>query len=133
MVQSNADRQKAYRKRNAQSLRNAQAQQAGVLAVTDDGAIVTNKTPQIDSGSSKPNKVVVGHPPKRTQPEQTQSEQPTRTPPVSIEPDGHYATRTDPDSLNWGEWMTADQLHEAGLKANRVSIPGDWDYVGVAV
>ena len=43
------------------------------------------------------------------------------------------ARRTDPDSLNWGEWMTADQLHEAGLKANRVSIPGDWDYVGVAV
>ena len=43
------------------------------------------------------------------------------------------ARRTNPDSLNWGPHMTSDQLHEAGLKANRVPIPGDWDYVGVAV
>ncbi len=39
-----------------------------------------------------------------------------------------YATRTNPDKLNWGPLMTMDQLEQAGLKANRVSIPGDWDF-----
>ena len=40
------------------------------------------------------------------------------------------ARRTDPDSLNWGAWMNSHELHEAGLVANRVPIPGDFDYVG---
>ena len=40
------------------------------------------------------------------------------------------ARRTNPDKLNWGQWMTPDQLHAAGLIANRVPIPGDWDYEG---
>ncbi len=44
-----------------------------------------------------------------------------------------YVTRTNPDRLNWGPWMNSDALNEAGLKANRVPIPGDWDYEGVAV
>ncbi len=44
-----------------------------------------------------------------------------------------YATRTNPDRLNWGKSMTGDQLEQAGLKANRVPIPGDWDYEGVCV
>ena len=43
-----------------------------------------------------------------------------------------YATRTVPDKLNWGPYMTTEQLADAGLKANRVSIPGDWDYEKVA-
>lgn len=42
-----------------------------------------------------------------------------------------YATRAEPDKLNWGPWMDSGELQEAGLKANRVSIPGDWDYSGV--
>ncbi len=42
-----------------------------------------------------------------------------------------YASRAHPELLNWGKWMNSQQLEQAGLKANRVSIPGDWDYVGV--
>ena len=40
-----------------------------------------------------------------------------------------YATRAEPERLNWGPWMSADELARAGLSANRVTIPGDWDYV----
>ncbi len=43
-----------------------------------------------------------------------------------------FATRTNPEKLNWGPYMTAEQLAESGFKANRVSIPGDWDYEKVA-
>lgn len=39
--------------------------------------------------------------------------------------------RTDPDKLNWGERMTFNELNQAGLKGNRIAIPGDWDYVKV--
>lgn len=41
-----------------------------------------------------------------------------------------YIPRREPERLNWGEWMNRTQLEYAGLKANRVPIPGDWDYVG---
>ncbi len=44
-----------------------------------------------------------------------------------------YAERTNPDSLNYGPSMTAHQLKQAELKANRVPIPGDSDYRGVCV
>ncbi len=40
-----------------------------------------------------------------------------------------YAQRTHPDRLNWGVLMTASELNKAGLSANRVTIPGDFDYV----
>lgn len=43
----------------------------------------------------------------------------------------HYAERANPDTLNTGEYMTANQLKAAGLKANRLPIPGDHDYKGV--
>ena len=42
-----------------------------------------------------------------------------------------YATRTNPDLINYGEPMSPYQLEKAGLKANHVSIPGDSDYTGV--
>ncbi len=42
-----------------------------------------------------------------------------------------YAQRTNPDKINFGPVMSAAELVHAGLKANRVPIPGDWDYVGV--
>lgn len=42
-----------------------------------------------------------------------------------------YANRTKPELLNWGKWMSAPDLAKAGLSANRVTIPGDWDYAGV--
>ena len=57
----------------------------------------------------------------------------TRTPSIDDyrEHPHDYVQRREPDQLNWGEWMDSHQLEQAGLKANRVSIPGDWDYDGV--
>jgi hypothetical protein len=46
-------------------------------------------------------------------------------------PDDYYP-RQEPDKLNWGPWMNSSQLQETGYKANRVPIPGDWDYEGRA-
>ncbi len=46
---------------------------------------------------------------------------------------GLYAHRLAPELLNWGQWLNTDQLKQAGLKANRGSIPGDHDYSGVCV
>ncbi len=43
-----------------------------------------------------------------------------------------YIPRREPDKLNWGPWMDVAGLEQAGLKANRAAIPGDWDYVGVS-
>ena len=42
-----------------------------------------------------------------------------------------YAHRAHPDELNWGKWMNSHELEQAGIRANRVPIPGDWDYEGV--
>ena len=42
-----------------------------------------------------------------------------------------YATRTNPDQLNYGEPLTKAGLAKARLRANRVPIPGDYDYKGV--
>jgi hypothetical protein len=68
--------------------------------------------------------------PEHEQPEQSQSEQQPEQP--SLE---HYhanptmyATRANPHLLNWGQPMSMHALDKAKLKANRVSIPGDWDY-----
>ncbi len=48
-------------------------------------------------------------------------------------PDMYYPRR-DPQRLNWsGEIFSHSKLIELGLTGNRVSIPGDWDYVGVAI
>lgn len=44
--------------------------------------------------------------------------------------DAYYVPRSNPGILNWGEWMDVDELKQNGFKVNRVSIPGDWDYVG---
>ena len=40
-----------------------------------------------------------------------------------------YHRRFDPERLNWDKPLNAPQLKQAGLRANRVSIPGDWDFV----
>ena len=73
------------------------------------------------------------------QSEQTEHEQPEQMKPntqpeqvASLEhyhanPD-QYATRANPELLNWGEPMSLNELGQAKLKANRVTIPGDWDY-----
>lgn len=42
-----------------------------------------------------------------------------------------FVHRTEPDKLNWGPWMDMSELKQAGLKGNRVPIPGDHDYQGV--
>ena len=39
-----------------------------------------------------------------------------------------YAARTNPEAINWGKPLSLWGLEKAGFKANRVSIPGDWDY-----
>jgi hypothetical protein len=39
-----------------------------------------------------------------------------------------YAKRTNAATLNWGEPMSSPELAKAKLTANRVAIPGDWDY-----
>ncbi len=44
-----------------------------------------------------------------------------------------YVTRREPEKLNWGPWLDVAGLEQAGLKANRVAIPGDWDYEGTAI
>lgn len=41
-----------------------------------------------------------------------------------------YVTRNNPELLNWGKPMLLMGLQQAGLKANRVPIPGDHDYAG---
>lgn len=68
------------------------------------------------------------------QPEQTQPEHanPNTALVSSLEhyrsnPD-MYIERQEPDRLNWGKRMNMNELNIAGKKANRVPIPGDWDY-----
>jgi len=39
-----------------------------------------------------------------------------------------YRRRYQPERLNWGEPLTEKQLKQAGFRANREPIPGDWDY-----
>ncbi len=46
---------------------------------------------------------------------------------------GDYAERACPELLNWGPWMSASQLATARLSGNRVTLPGDWDYVAPPV
>ena len=41
------------------------------------------------------------------------------------------ATRTNPDLINHGKPLSPHGLKKAGMKANRVPIPGDHDYSGV--
>ena len=45
---------------------------------------------------------------------------------------GRYVRRNDPGKLNWGEPMSANDLLQAGFRANREPIAGDWDYQAVA-
>jgi hypothetical protein len=40
-----------------------------------------------------------------------------------------YRRRHDPERLNWGLPLAPAQLKQAGLRANRIPIPGDFDYV----
>ena len=46
---------------------------------------------------------------------------------------GDYAVRENPGHLNWGDPMNYHELQVSEFKANRVTLPGDWDYVGVVV
>jgi hypothetical protein len=40
-----------------------------------------------------------------------------------------YARVWEPERLNWGPKMTKAQLKQAGFRANREPLPGDWDFV----
>ncbi len=40
-----------------------------------------------------------------------------------------YARRFEPEKLNWSKnRMNEEELEQAGFRANREPIPGDWDY-----
>ncbi len=117
---TNAERQKRYRdkKRNAPALksatrvtveheRNAEMVMAGVTAVT--GESCTELGPTDHALLDRRGGLADYH----------------------ANPD-KYVPRLEPEKLNWGPWMNMVELEAAGLKANRVPIPGDWDYVGVA-
>lgn len=39
-----------------------------------------------------------------------------------------YRRRSDPEKLNWGEPLAREKLKQAGMRANREPIPGDFDY-----
>ena len=41
---------------------------------------------------------------------------------------GRYVRRNDPEKLNWGKPMSDGALLQAGFRANREPIKGDWDY-----
>lgn len=41
-----------------------------------------------------------------------------------------YRLRFEPEKLNWGEPLNFEQLEQAGFRANREPIPGDWDFTG---
>ena len=41
-----------------------------------------------------------------------------------------FAIRDKPEKLNWGPWMSLSELESSSFIANRVSIPGDFDYSG---
>ena len=41
---------------------------------------------------------------------------------------GRYVRRFKPEELNWGEAMSDGELVQAGFRANREPIQGDWDY-----
>lgn len=40
-----------------------------------------------------------------------------------------YCRRFEPEKLNWDKPLSAPQLKQAGLRANRKPIPGDYDFV----
>ena len=45
-----------------------------------------------------------------------------------------YSRRFEPEKLNWSKnEMNDEELKQAGFRANRKPIPGDWDYEGVMV
>ncbi len=49
-------------------------------------------------------------------------------------PGAKYARRFEPEKLNWTKnVMSEDELEQAGFRANRVPIPGDWDYEAPAL
>ncbi len=92
-----------------------------------------NTMAQDGSGSTNSDKVIPNSPPTRTDNSDKSNSDTTRTASISDywEHPNDYGSRRDPDSLNWGPWMDAIELAQAGLKGNRVTLPGDWDYVGV--
>jgi hypothetical protein len=45
-----------------------------------------------------------------------------------LERPSEYHRRLDPEKLNWGVPLSAPDLKQAGLRANRKPIPGDWDF-----
>lgn len=129
MAKSNADRQKQYRdkKRNAPVTENVtRVTKQDTVTLTD----VAEQFAQDLKGGGIP--IVDPYPDIGTGGPLGISSSPT---PIQMQQ--AMDRRTNPDRLNWGDYMNADELEAYKRKYNlptyhnRVSIPGDWDYVGV--
>ncbi len=107
MAKTAAERQKYYRDKK----RNAQPDETVTRTVTKQVTPVTDGVTVEAEGSRS---ITVGLDDYLSRPEA-------------------YITRREPEKLNWGPWMDMAGLEQAGLKANRVAIPGDWDYEGAAI
>lgn len=115
---NNAERQKRYRDKK----RNAQADESVTRVTAPSECNVTPRDYHIDPEPCDLTDTICGQ----------CMGSPHVGPCERIGPEVYYHPRTNPERLNWGPRMTRAELDEAGLKANRVPIPGDWDYVGVA-
>lgn len=106
---SNAERQQHYRDR--QKAQN----------VTDTPKNVTNPAPIVTKNPSEAQEI-----------RENTENAPARV--ASLEdynahPDD-YARRACAELLNWGPWMSANDLQFSSFSANRQIVPGDWDYEG---
>ncbi len=100
------------------------ATQTEVAETTPEVLQKTGKNP-VSSESSRESKI--------STPESPTADNEPKTRIASIE-DYHahredYTERACVELLNWGPWMNTAELSDARLSGNRVSEPGDWDYV----
>lgn len=111
---TNAERQKRYR----DNKRNAPSPDSG-KSVTVPGESVTNPAPNVTENPSEAQEIR----------ENTISARVASLEDYNAHPDD-YAFRACAELLNWGSWMSADELKFSSFSANRQVVPGDWDYNG---
>jgi len=101
------------------------------VTVTDDSVTqpVSVTSPDIAQSTQEPTHEVSSG---SSKPEQLLSQHQASLSHYHSNPD-MYVTRREPDKMNWGTNCTSVVLAKAGLRCNRVSIPGDHDYSGVVV
>lgn len=114
---TNASRQKAYRdrKRNAKS--------------SDSAKSVTNPAPNV---TKNPVSVEIPRQSKIPDPVTPTPDSDSKTRIASLEdynahPDD-YSFRACAELLNWGTWMSTEELKFSEFSTNRQIVPGDWDF-----